>query len=116
MSDATKYEPVTFENSLGEIISNDPVFHAQRTLEAYGVDNDSRVPAVHREKGPADDAEFDDNPYAYMDQKALKALAIERNISLKGLKTLGEVRAAFAAADEVEEANSGTGDDQGNQD
>ena len=38
---AEKHEPVVFEDSLGNTISNDPVYRAQQTLESAGVDENS---------------------------------------------------------------------------
>lgn len=91
-----KHVPVTFENSLGETISNDPIFLAQRTLEAAGVTSGAERPGDHEDYMPTD---YDD-----MDSKELKALSLERGVDIKGLKTVGQVRAALVAADDAEAA------------
>lgn len=44
-----KSDIVTFLNSHGEEVSNDPRWHAQRTLEAAGLDNSSQVEELHEE-------------------------------------------------------------------
>lgn len=91
MSD--NYKAVTFKNSLGETISNDPIFLAQRTLAAAGI------------SGKVDDSgdAFDENPYSDLKAAELKELAKERGVDIKGLKTVGDVRNALVAADDAEE-------------
>lgn len=106
---ADKYEPVTFENSLGETISNDPYFLAQRTMEQYAA-----LPAeqqgMHAPKGAgSDDSDEDidngdtpsEKPYADLKGPALKALAADRGVDISGLTKVGEVRAALVADDEA---------------
>lgn len=102
----TKHEPVIFENSLGETISNDPIWHAQKTLEAAGI----AVGQVEQNT-PADpddsDQEIDKaEDYKSLDGKALKALAGEREVDITGLKTVGEVRAALVADDVAKAAKA----------
>lgn len=87
---AEKYVPVTFENSLGETISNDPIFLAQRTLKAAGLTGATR---------PDDHDEYMPSAYDELGGKELKALASERGVDIAGLKTVGQVREALTAAD-----------------
>lgn len=87
-----KYIPVTFENSLGETISNDPIFLAQRTLKAAGLTGATR---------PDDHDEYMPTAYDELSGKDLKALALERGVDITGLKTVGQVREALTAADEA---------------
>lgn len=97
MAEAEEYIPVTFENSLGETISNDPIFLAQRTLEAAGL-------GASAGRAPTDgDEAIDLEQYPYADLKGaeLKALASERGVDITGLKTVGEVRKALSDADEA---------------
>lgn len=102
---STDYEPVVFENSLGETISNDPVFHAQRTLAAAGVQGYGRQLPTDSDDAMPD--EYDD-----LKGNELKALAKERGVDITGLKTVGEVRAAFRTADaEAAEEDEEEGDD-----
>lgn len=95
---AEKHKPVTFTNSLGEVISNDPIFLAQQTLARAGMG-----------ASDADQSIDGDNPYADLGGKELKALAKERGVDITGLKTLGQVRDALVAADE-ESADADTSD------
>lgn len=96
------YEPVVFENSLGEQISNDPVFLAQRTLEAAGLQNNRFAPFGGDEPMPG--------PYDDLNGKELKKLAEDREVDISGLRTVGEVRKALEA-DDVAKAAAAT--DQG---
>lgn len=115
----SKSDIVTFLNAAGEEISNDPRWHAQRTLEAAGmqtptgssalVDENATLRARIAELEAAqkqgvededsdpedkDDSDVDDE-YSKMSGKELKAYAKENDIDIKGLKTVGEVRAKF---------------------
>ena len=81
-----KTEAVTFLNSRGEVISNDPVWKAQQLLGIKPDDSDDEMP--------------EENPYANMSARELKELAAERGVDISGLKRVGEVRDALAAADE----------------
>lgn len=116
-------EYVTFENSLGETISNDPRWLAEQTLAAAGVgsaDKDAEIAelkakleaiesaTVATASSDDDDVEDDDEvptdesgarTYTELDGKALKALANERQVNISGLKKVGEVRKALIAAD-----------------
>lgn len=94
------YKPVIFENSLGEIISNDPVYLAQRTLARAGINYGST--ASTDDDDAIDDVEV--SPYAELKGAALKAAAADKGVDIKGLKTVGEVRAALTAHDEAEAA------------
>lgn len=118
----SEYKPVVFQNSLGEEISNDPVWLAQKTLAQYGsLQQLPPAPLTARPQVTGDDEEIDegDTPektYAEMSGKELKALAAERGVDISGLRTVGEVRKALtdddsakAAAQAVEDANSGEG-------
>lgn len=82
----SKTETVTFLNSRGEVISNDPVWKAQQLLGIKPDDSDEEM--------------LDENPYANMTARELKDLAAERGVDISGLKKVGEVREALAAADE----------------
>lgn len=119
----TKKDYVTFENSLGEEISNDPRWHAERVLADAGVEGekDQRIAELEAalreatgssEVRSADDAEMegdDDTPdvdpatgtrtYKELDSKALKALAAEREVDITGLTKVGQVRQALVDAD-----------------
>lgn len=110
MAKSGEYKPVVFLNSLGEEISNDPIFHAQKTLEAAGI-------AVGNTADDDDDQlqKDSDTPPTYegISGKDLKQLAAEKGVDLTGLTTVGELRAALvqsdaekAAADELARANS----------
>jgi len=92
MAKHNTYEPVVFKNSLGETISNDPVFHARRVIE-------------QAESAKVDDSndELEPNPYADLNGKQLKELAAERGVDISGMKTVGQVREALLAADAAEE-------------
>lgn len=117
----TQDDIVTFLNAAGEEISNDPRWHARRTLEAAGmqtpavssalVDENAALKAkiaeleaaaAQKSQGVEDDdpADEDDDAetqdeYSKMNGKELKAFAKEHDIDIKGLKTVGEVRAKF---------------------
>lgn len=85
-----KTETVTFLNSRGEVISNDPVWKAQQLLGIKPDDSNDEMP--------------EENPYANMSARELKDLAAERGVDISGLKRVGEVRDALAAADKAESA------------
>jgi len=106
---------VIFQDSNGNEISNDPRFHAIKTLENSGVSFENSQPeqlaqaatnsGVEKAEGPKD--------YKALDAKALKAEAKERGIETKGMTRVSELRDALAADDaekaaqvEVENANS----------
>jgi len=120
------YKPVVFENSLGETISNDPIYLAQKTLEAQGisftasqpVDLQSQLASKAGSEGsptegtaPADDPDAevedtdDDAPRDYTDLsgKALASYAKERGLSLKdedgNTKKVGAIRAELVELD-----------------
>ena len=100
------HKPVVFENSLGETISNDPVFLAQRTLASYGLSEPTpEAPEV-------DDQEEDDSEedlvedYTGFDSKDLKVLAAERGVDMSNIKKLGALRSALMALDAEEVASS----------
>lgn len=111
MSSKSKYVPVVFENSLGETISNDPIFLAQQTLAAAGIalqaeEDDSEETLTVEPATQVED-------YKSLDGAALKALAAERGVEIGDAKTVGDLRklfiqadAAAAAAAEVEAANA----------
>lgn len=124
-----KYEPVIFENSLGEVISNDPVYLAQRTLAAYDIDPVTgekpapkkakkavEAPAaeeveddedIESEDEESEDEEVEeDTPrdYTELDGKAVSALAKERGVDVTGLTKVKEVRAALMADDAAKAA------------
>lgn len=99
------YEPVVFENSLGEIISNDPVFLARQTLEAAGMTIQQAVQQAP-ESRPDDSEENlgDDNTETPEDYKGFKGPELKKLAELKGVDIssftkVGEVRAALVQAD-----------------
>lgn len=120
-------EFVTFLNSAGEVISNDPGYRARKYLEEHGEpeDNseelealrvaneakDAELESLRAQLAAAqansagvddDDEEEDDAPekdeFTGLGGKELKALAKDRNVSISGMKTVGEVRTALRAA------------------
>jgi hypothetical protein len=113
-----EYQPVVFEDSQGNEISNDPVWLAKQRLAEYGVDasdnsaeiaaKDAEIEALKAQlaaaqtPAEADEEETDEagaRTYGELDSKGLKALAKERNVDIAGLKTVGEVRSALVDAD-----------------
>ena len=100
---STEREPVTFLNSAGETISNDPLWLAQQTLSANGVEG--RKP------------DFDiAGPYDHLDGPELKALAKERGIKTTGWRKASLFREALEEWDEVQadadaDADSDSDDD-----
>lgn len=123
-----KSDMVTFLNSAGEEVSNDPRWHAQRTLEAAGLDNSNEVEELHDElnaktealldkdvqieellrqlaeakasKGVEEEDETDttEDQFSTMNGTELQTFAKENNISIAGLKKVKEVREAIRAA------------------
>lgn len=87
-----KHTPVTFLNSRGEVITNDPVVKAQMLL------------GISTPAGASDEEEIDTDPYNSLKGAELKTLAAERGVDIKGLKTVGEVRDALREADKEEES------------
>ena len=124
-----EYQPVVFEDSQGNEISNDPVWLARKRLADAGVEPSStnsahlqdeldeknaeiealkaQLQAKQAEEDALEDDEAPDEvkdeagnrTYAELDSKGLKALAGERNVDIAGLKTVGQVRAALVDAD-----------------
>ena len=107
---------VTFLNSAGEEVSNDPRWLAKRNLANSGTDVDAlqaenealkaRLAAL--ESGDTSDGVDEDkdtkedgDDYDKMDGKALKALAAERGVDIKGMTKVSEVRAALREADKA---------------
>lgn len=115
MSDNKTDDIVVFQNSLGEEISNDPRWHAMKTLRDAGISFDQSQPEARQaafRAAAADDADLGDDEetepdvdengartYKELDGPALKKLATERGVDIKGLKKVGEVRDALRAAD-----------------
>lgn len=108
--------PVTFLSADGEEISNDPVWHAKKTLEQAGQPFAGSQPeeqqARLRQIAAADDDNLGDDDdteeakddagnrtYAELDAKGVKKEATDRGVDIKGLKKVGEVREALIAAD-----------------
>lgn len=93
---------VFFENSAGEKVSNDPRWHAQKTLASYGVEGkqDFDMPG-----------EYDD-----LSGAELKALAKERGISAKGFRKASQYREALEAWDEEQEDSDESDEDESNDD
>lgn len=95
-----KHEPVVFLDSAGNEVSNDPVWHAQRTLREAGV-------------GQAQDEDLPGD-YDGLSGAELKALAKERGMNIAGIKKVSELRAALEAFDQNESSDddeSGDSDD-----
>jgi hypothetical protein len=118
---------VTFLNSAGETISNDPRYLAKKYLEEHGEteDNSEELEALRLQNeakdaeleslraqlaaaqatpaGVDDDAEEEDDAddedeFSTMNGKELKAYAKENNVSIAGMTKVGEVRTALRAA------------------
>lgn len=115
-----KYQPVVFLDSAGNEISNDPVWHAQKTLRAAGVsfensqpDAQARLLEQQNAATDDDDAELEaeaaepeqdvdeSGARTYKELKGadLKSLANSRGVDITGAKTVGDVRKALIAAD-----------------
>ncbi len=116
-----KYEPVVFLDSAGNEISNDPVWHAQKTLRAAGVSFDNSQPDAQarllEQQNAAATADDDDEidadaaepeqdvddsgarTYKELKGAELKSLASTRGVDITGAKTVGDVRKALIAAD-----------------
>lgn len=110
---------VTFLDSKGREISNDPRWHARKTLKSEGVDVDqleakiaeltaqlqAQNAAAAASEGVEDEDADEDSPYADVKGKDLSALAKERGISLKNddgsTKKANDVRAELAAQDKA---------------
>lgn len=109
-----KHTPVIFKDATGNLITNDPVLKAHQTLgediseflteapTSAGVGDVSRT---------ADDEEIDTDPYNDLGGKELKQLAGDRGVSIRGLKTVGEVRQALRDADAAEAEDDEEDDD-----
>lgn len=116
------YEPVVFLDADGNEISNDPVWHARNTLAAAGVDEstvdnsnlqaeidakDAEIEALKAALAAQETLDEDENGkddgdnYDKLDGKGLKALAKERNVDIKGMTKVSQVREALRAADKA---------------
>lgn len=99
MGKTKEYEPVVFENSEGEEVSNDPVWKAQRVLDEHKANQ----PEVEEHDDEDDDLdEGDDSPEDYkgFSGKAVgKLLADREGIDRANIKTVGQARAALIADD-----------------
>lgn len=93
-----KEKYVTFLNSAGEEISNDPRWLAEKTLSAYGVGQ--KAPDFEI-AGPYDEI---------TDGKELQALAKSRGIPIKGIRSATKIRELLEAWDD-ENPESDTDDD-----
>lgn len=111
MANTKDSEFVTFENSLGETVSNDPNYLAKERLEAAGIQ-------VGGASTPSDHDEAITTPYDELKQQELKDLAKERGVDLKGAKTVGDLRQRLVDADDAAEdededdSDSDTGESQ----
>lgn len=114
-----KYEPVVFLDSVGNEISNDPVWHAQKTLRAAGVSFENSQPdaqarLLEQQNATADDddeletadtepeVDTDDSgarTYKELKGADLKSLASTRGVDITGARTVGDVRKALIGAD-----------------
>lgn len=116
-------EYVTFTDSRGNVLSNDPRWHAKNRLKQSGVDVDSledenarlrrQLEELMAKRGiqasaedeideDGDEPPTDENglrTYEELDGKALNALLKERNITVEGKKTVGSAREALRKAD-----------------
>jgi hypothetical protein len=120
MAENEKYEPVVFLDSAGNEISNDPVWHAQKTLRAAGVSFDNSQPdaqarlleqqnaasteddddEIDADAEPEQDLDGDGNrTYKELKGAELKSLANTRGVDITGAKTVGDVRKALIGAD-----------------
>lgn len=109
------YEPVVFLDADGNEISNDPVWHARNTLAAAGVDESTvdnsnlqaEIEALKAALAAQETLDEDENgkddgdDYDKLDGKGLKALAKERNVDIKGMTKVSQVREALRAADKA---------------
>lgn len=114
MSENTDYQPVVFENSQGEEVSNDPVWLAKKTLEKYGAQQGVAFGSTRPQRAADyDEVLIDTSKYDGLKGPELVALAKERGVDITGLKKVGEVREALATADLAGEqgADGGSADD-----
>ena len=93
MANTKKSDFVTFEDSSGNTISNDPNYLALERLKAAGISTEggARTPADHDEELTT--------PYDHLKQTELKDLAKKHGVDIKGVKTLGELRGRLDDAD-----------------
>lgn len=124
MATKQEHKPVVFLNSRGEEVSNDPIWHAQKTLREAGVSFDASQPLVQQQQlrtlASDDDALGDDveqdvdsdgaRTYKELDKEALKSLAAARGVDISGMRRVGEVRDALRAADAEAKAAADAGD------
>jgi len=101
-----KHEPVVFEDSRGNKISNDPVWLAEQTLKNAKAAMGAEDPTASAQGTDKNNELIDTSPYADMDGKALKAAASDKGVDITGLKTVGEVKAALIAFDEKTAADA----------
>ena len=106
MSKKTKFDDmVIFGDGMGGFVSNDPKFDPEEYNEHLNGASETS------------DDESEAGPYDGLDGKALKALAAEREVDIKGLKTKSEVVAALTAADaESEDESEGDSEDETSED
>lgn len=122
MAKKQEEEFVTFEDSQGNVISNDPRYLAKKTLEeaGYGITFTQSSPEQQHQNlrqaaGVSDDEELgeDDNDkvedYKTYDGAALKKLASARGVDISGMKKVGEVRKALMDDDAAKSANADAG-------
>ena len=94
---ATVEPEVTFLNSAGEEVSNDPRWHARKTLESYG---------------GKEVVDFDiPGPYDELEGAELKALTKERGIKTTGFRKASQFRDALEAWDDAQEEHDDDSDD-----
>lgn len=121
---------ITFLSADGEEISNDPVWHARKTLALYGQPFNGSQPEEQGarlkriaandddnlgEDDDTEEAKDDDGnrTYAELDAKAVKKEAVDRGVDIKGLTKVGQVRAALIAADSDQRAlDAAAGEDK----
>jgi hypothetical protein len=113
--------PVVFLDSAGNEISNDPVWHAQKTLRDRGISFDASQPETMQRapqdtaaasdeddldvpEAPPEPAVDDDGNRTYKELSGaeLKSLANNRGVDTKGLTKVGQVRNALMEADAAE--------------
>ena len=106
MADNEKY--VTFLDADGNEISNDPRWHAEKVLQASGVNVEAmqakiaelqaKVDAANNTDITDDGDDESEDDLAKLKGPELKALAKERGVDISGMTKVSEVREALRTA------------------